>query len=116
MAMKTAKTERFWPCQRPEANAEAVIEAGRVNLAKKSPNDLKEAAATSKRLRRHPSAAESDQICGFENWLVILCIGLNQKSIWEKTLILLCRFIFNCLELPSSRLFWSNVYVRKRSF
>ena len=96
---------------RPEAKFKAVIEAGRVNLTQKSPNDLKEAAATSKRLRRHPSAAESDQICGFENWLVILCIGLNQKSMWEKTLILLCRFIFNCLELPSSRLFWSIVYL-----
>ena len=47
---------------RPEANIEAAIEAGRVNLAKKSSKDLKEAAATSKKLRRHPSAAESDQI------------------------------------------------------
>jgi hypothetical protein len=45
---------------RPEANIEAEIEAGRGNLAKKSPMDLKEAAATSKKLRRHPSAADSE--------------------------------------------------------
>ena len=72
----------------PEANIEAVIEAGRVNLAKKSPNDLKEAAATSKRLRRHPSSAESDQICDFENWSLLFCLGLNKKYERCKTLVL----------------------------
>ena len=63
--MKSKKLQKhsvFWPQTRPEANIEAVIEAGRVNLAIKSPKDLKEAAVTSQRLRRHPSAAESDQI------------------------------------------------------
>ena len=37
---------------RPEANIEAVIEAGRVILPQKSPKNLKEAAAASKKLRR----------------------------------------------------------------
>ena len=49
---------------RPEANIEAAIEAGRVNLALKNPIDLKEAVVASKEPRRHPSAADSDQIQG----------------------------------------------------
>ena len=61
--MKSKKLQKhrvFWPQTRPEANIEAIIEAGRVNLAKSNPNDLKKAAVTSKKLWRHPSAAEAD--------------------------------------------------------
>ena len=47
---------------RPEAKIFAVIVAGRVNLAKESPENLKEAVVTSKRLWRHPSSADSDHI------------------------------------------------------
>ena len=49
---------------RPEATIFAVIVAGRVNLAKESPENLKEAVVTSKRLWRHPSSADSDHIFG----------------------------------------------------
>ena len=49
---------------RPEAKIFAVIVAGRVNLAKESPENLKEAVVTSKRLWRHPSSSDSDQIMG----------------------------------------------------
>ena len=49
---------------RPEAKIFAVIVAGRVNLAKESPKNLKEAVVTSKRLWRHPSSADSDHIFG----------------------------------------------------
>ena len=49
---------------RPEAKIFAVIVAGRGNLAKESPENLKEAVVTSKRLWRHPSSADSDQIFG----------------------------------------------------
>ena len=62
---KLQKQSVFWPQTRPEANFEAVIEAGRVNLARKSPKDLKEVIATSIMLWRHPSAADSDQIIAF---------------------------------------------------
>ena len=56
MAIKTAKIERLL------ALDEAEIEAGRVNLTKKSPRDLKKAVVTSKMIWRHPSAAEADQV------------------------------------------------------
>ena len=56
---------------RPEANIEAAREAGRVNLAQKRPKDLKEALVTSKKLWRHPSAAEADQIWSFEKCSVL---------------------------------------------
>ena len=46
---------------RPEANVEAVIEAGRVILPQKSPKNLKEAAAASKKLRRHSVCTDSEQ-------------------------------------------------------
>ena len=46
---------------RPEAKLEAVIEAGRVNLPQKSPKNLKEAAAASKKLLRHSVFADSEQ-------------------------------------------------------
>ena len=49
---------------RPEAKIFAVIVAGRVNLAKESPKNLKKAVVTSKRLWRHPSSADSDHIFG----------------------------------------------------
>ena len=48
----------------PEAKIFAVIVAGRVNLAKESLENLKEAVVTSKRLWRHPSSADSDHIFG----------------------------------------------------
>ena len=59
---KLQKQSIFWPQTRPEANSEAAMEAGRVNLLPKNSKDLKEAAMTSKNLRRHPSAADADQI------------------------------------------------------
>ena len=59
---------------RAEAKFEAVIEAGRVNLVQKSPKDLKEAVVTSKKLWRHPSAADSDQSFDFEN-----CSGIGHR-------------------------------------
>ena len=62
MAMKTAKWSCFLLSLRPEAKLEAVTKAGRVNLTQKSPKDLKKAVETSKKLWRHPSAAEADQI------------------------------------------------------
>ena len=62
---------------RPEANIEADIEAGRVNLAKKNSKDLEEAAVASKKLRRHPSAAEADQIWGFEKCSGFGCLEPN---------------------------------------
>ena len=57
---------------RPQANIEAGIQAGRVNLAKKSFKDLQEAVVTFKKLWRQPSAADSDQIFDFEN-----CSGID---------------------------------------
>ena len=62
---KLQKQSVFWPQTRPEANFEAAIEAGRVNLAKKNPLHLKEAVPTFIMLWRHPSAADSDQIIEF---------------------------------------------------
>ena len=56
---------------KPEANIEADIEAGRVNLTKKSPKDLKKAVVTSKKLWRHPSAAEADKVWSFEKCSVL---------------------------------------------
>ena len=61
MAMKTAKWSVFLLSLRPEAKLEAVIEAGRVNLPQKSPKNLKEAAAASKRLRRYSVFTDSEQ-------------------------------------------------------
>ena len=46
---------------RPEANIEAVIEAGRVILPQKSPKNLKEAATASKKLLGHSVCTDSEQ-------------------------------------------------------
>ena len=46
---------------RPEANFEAVIEAGRVILPQKFFKNLKEAAVASKRLRRQAVCTDSEQ-------------------------------------------------------
>ena len=62
--LKLQKQSVFWPQMRPEAKIFAVIVAGRVNLAKESPKNLKKAVVTSKRLWRHPSSADSDHIFG----------------------------------------------------
>ena len=43
----------FWPQRRPEVKFEAEIEAGRMNLAQKNPNDLNVTSVTSKHLWRH---------------------------------------------------------------
>ena len=69
---------------RPEAKFEAVIEAGRVNLAQKNPNDLKEAAVASKHLGRHPVSNRFQLNLCFWKWFWIW-LQRNESEILENT-------------------------------
>ena len=64
---------------RPEAKIEAALEAGRMNLTKKSSKNLKEAAEASKDLRRHPVGTDSDVTLTF--WKSFRSrVPLNEKK------------------------------------
>ena len=77
--MKTAKWSGFLLLLRPEAKLEAAIETGWVILPQKSPKNLKEAAAASKRLRRYSVFTDSEQFWAVLKlfWIWLHLIKLN---------------------------------------
>ena len=72
---------------RPEANLEAVIEAGRVILLIKCPKNLKEAAAAPKKLRRHTVGTDSEPNLTF--WKVVsnLLLRIILKNVKSKKVL-----------------------------
>ena len=102
---KLQKQSIFWPQTRPQANFEAATEAGRVNLVKKHSHDQRGRFWPLQRPWPHPSAADSDQIWGFEN-----CSGFGRcGSIWTFSkvfgYIFKPSFILEAYKGPASRPF-----------
>ena len=72
---------------RPKVEIEAEMEAGRVNLPKKVPKNLKEAAATSKMLERHSVGTDSNPNLTFWKLLCILPESNEQTSYFQNVLV-----------------------------
>ena len=114
---KLQKQSVFWPQTSSEANIEAAIEAGRVNLVKKHSHGQRGRFWPLQRPWPHPSAADSDQIWGFEN-----CSGFGRcGSIWTFSkvfgYIFKPSFILEANKGPASRpQFNSNLEIKFQKY